>query len=101
MPDLTTRDQLRAARADDPMNAELRLVYADCLEELGDEVGAKRHRTIAGLPPALRSLAVSAERFMETTVRPAVLALTVAAALTLLNPSVQGPRLDRGRLQAG
>ena len=29
----TTRNQLAA----DPLNASLRLVYADCLEELGDE----------------------------------------------------------------
>jgi hypothetical protein len=34
-----------------------------------------------------------------TGIRPAVLALTVAAALTLLNPSMHGPRLDRGQLQ--
>jgi uncharacterized protein (TIGR02996 family) len=39
MPDLTTRDQLRAALADDPANTELRLLYADCLEDLGDEAG--------------------------------------------------------------
>jgi hypothetical protein len=55
---------------------------------------------IAGLPSALRNVAVSAERFVKTTVRPAVLALTVAAALTLLDPSVQGPRRERGQLQA-
>ncbi len=100
MSDLTTRDQLRAALAADPSNAVLRLVYADCLEELGDAAAAKRHRKIAGLPAALRRLAISTERFVEKTVRPTVLSLTVAAALTLLDPSMQRLQRERGRLQA-
>ncbi len=100
MLNLSTRDQLRAALANDPTNAVLRLIYADCLEELGDAAAAKRHRKIAGLPPALRRLAISTERFVEKDVRPEVLPYTVAEALTLLDPAVQRQRLEHGEVQA-
>jgi uncharacterized protein (TIGR02996 family) len=100
MPDHATGQQLRTALTADPSDAVPRAIYADWLEELGDAAAAKRHRKIAGMPPLLRGMAGRAERLMHTTARPAVLKLTVAAALTLLDPSMREPRLERGQLQA-
>jgi uncharacterized protein (TIGR02996 family) len=99
MPDTATCKLLRDALEADPSNADLRLIYADCLEELGDAEGARRQRMIAGLPTALRGLACAAARFVERTIRPAVLALTLAAALTLLDP-MQHRQLESGGLRA-
>lgn len=100
MPDSTTRARLRAALAADPLDTHLRQVYADCLEELGETEAANRHRWIAGLPSALRGAAVHMERFLETTLRPTVLALFLATAVTFLDPSPGSARREGGGIHS-
>jgi uncharacterized protein (TIGR02996 family) len=62
-----TRSSLSAALHADPLNAELRLVYADHLEELGDLDEADRHRAVVRLQLGLLPFARQAVAGMTKT----------------------------------